>query len=238
MSKKKRNLKPKFTREVLGENPLLELKIPNIKETFEDIKIEESYVYFIKSEDKVKIGYSKNVKQRLVTLQTNSPNKLDVLFVVRGTLRTEKYLQNCFKNYHILNEWYNYNPEVFNKQFVIELLKNKDSFLMSSDKNSVKIYTKSELRLKIMSMSKAAKELYLWLIYELDKNEDHVWINVERFMEECSISSMTTYRTTVKELQKNVIIYPTIIKDIYWINPLFFFNGNRIDKYETKVKTI
>jgi hypothetical protein len=101
-----------------------------------------------------------------------------------------------------------------------------------------KVYTKSALRLYIMQLSNAAKELYLWLVYELDKNEDHVWINIERFMEECSISSMTTYRTTVKELQKNVIIYPTIIKDIYWINPLFFFNGNRIDKYETKVKTI
>jgi hypothetical protein len=88
-----------------------------------------------------------------------------------------------------------------------------------------------------MALTGRAKELYLWVMYELDKNEDFVWINVQRYMEECNVSSMTTYRDTVKDLQKSLIISPTTIKDVYWINPLFFFNGNRLEKYETKLKT-
>ncbi len=170
---KKRNFKPKFSKEDLGINPLIQ-----------DLVV-----------DRRKMTSKKNYIE----------------------------IDSCKREDGIITEVNNSSMQ-------------ETSFYVEQDK-ATKVYTKSDLRLHIMTLSTRAKELYLWLIYELEKNEDYVWINVDRYMEECDISSSTTYQNTVKDLHKFGVICPTVVKDVYWINPLFFFNGSRIEKYPTKVKT-
>jgi len=69
-------------------------------------------VYFIKDEGSghIKIGYTSGgvygVKQRLSSLQTSSPTKLEVLAVIQGSRKTEKYLHEQFKDIRVIGEWF------------------------------------------------------------------------------------------------------------------------------------
>ena len=96
-----------------------------------------------------------------------------------------------------------------------------------------KLYTSSERRKLISSLSTASKELYLWLMFEIKYGEDALWINKNRFMIE-NRTSVNTYKKAVEELAKYAFIAYTVIKDVYWINPDFFFKGDRLKKYPDK----
>lgn len=75
-------------------------------------------VYFILNKDlnHVKIGYSKNPSLRIKTLQTASSHKLEIIAVLKGTIKEEKFLQKNFNKYHIKNEWFEYNYDI--KEFI------------------------------------------------------------------------------------------------------------------------
>lgn len=99
-----------------------------------------------------------------------------------------------------------------------------------------KIYVSAEKRKKTNSLSTRAKELLLWLIYEVNTNEDFIWINRVRYMQENKISSMNTYRAAVNDLIFHGFIIRSVVNAVYWINPALFFNGNRIKKYSKNIK--
>jgi hypothetical protein len=94
-----------------------------------------------------------------------------------------------------------------------------------------KVYNKSDYRLYISSLPKRAKELYLWIIYELDCNKDYVWINRERYMMENDVSKNTTTEA-INDLVKANVLFISTIQSVYWVNPYFFFSGNRLEKYK------
>lgn len=100
---------------------------------------------------------------------------------------------------------------------------------------SVHLYVTAERRKLVAALSTSAKELYLWIMFEIESGEDALWINKDRFMEENS-TSLNTYKKSVEELVRYAFIAFTVVKDVYWINPDFFFKGKRIDKYPTKIK--
>ena len=93
-----------------------------------------------------------------------------------------------------------------------------------------KVYASSERRKLVSSLSPCAKELYLWLLYEIKYGQDALWINKERFMEE-NTTSLNTYKKAIEELIRYAFIAYTVVKDVYWINPDFFFKGDRLKKY-------
>ena len=99
-----------------------------------------------------------------------------------------------------------------------------------------KIYVNSEKRKKTNALSTRAKELLLWLLYEVKSNEDFIWINRVRYMNENNISSVNTYRAAVKDLIIHGFITRSVVNAIYWINPSLFFSGNRIAKYPKNIK--
>lgn len=100
-----------------------------------------------------------------------------------------------------------------------------------------KMYITSELRKLVSALSPSAKELYLWIMYEVEVGEEALWINRDRFMEENS-TSLNTYKKAVEELHRYAFIASTTIKDVYWINPNFFFKGDRVKKYPKQVKLL
>jgi hypothetical protein len=81
-------------------------------------------VYFIQgvSGGCVKIGYTTNIQDRLKTLQTGSPIKLKVLYLIEGaTPEQEKELHKKFNKYHSHGEWFHPHPALL---AYIEGLKN------------------------------------------------------------------------------------------------------------------
>ena len=81
-----------------------------------------SYVYVIKGDtldsnhSSYKIGITKNIKERLETLQTSSPKKLRLIFKYPSTdSRTiEKSLHNHFRHYRIRDngEWFKFQDSM------------------------------------------------------------------------------------------------------------------------------
>lgn len=65
-------------------------------------------IYFIQNTKdlSIKIGYTKNVKQRLSALQTASAHKLTVLGTMRGDRVLETYLQERFHIFSLSGEWF------------------------------------------------------------------------------------------------------------------------------------
>lgn len=98
-----------------------------------------------------------------------------------------------------------------------------------------KFYNNAESRFLINKLPLRSKELLLWIMHEIKYGKDYIWINKERYMEECSINSYNTYKDAIKELVKYKLLNITVVKDVYWINPSLYFKGDRIEKYSKNV---
>jgi len=71
-----------------------------------------SLVYFIRSDDnRMKIGFTRNLQLRMATLRSVSPRKLELVGFVRGTAKDEKYLHGIFCRLRAVGEWF-WNPDV------------------------------------------------------------------------------------------------------------------------------
>lgn len=101
---------------------------------------------------------------------------------------------------------------------------------------STKFYVSSSRRKLVNGLSGMSSKLFLWIMQELDYNKDYLWINKERFMDECNVGSLNTFKTAITDLHKNNIIQPTVIKEVYWINPSMFFQGSRVKKFPKNIK--
>lgn len=107
------------------------------------------------------------------------------------------------------------------------------SYLAEREEYS-KVYTHCKKREYVMSMPPRAHSLFLFIMYELVVGQDWLWLNKDRYMGESEIS-LNTYKAALLDLVKYNVITPTIYVDTYWINPKFFFSGNRLKKYPDAV---
>ena len=98
-----------------------------------------------------------------------------------------------------------------------------------------KVFVDAERRLKAVGLSTRAQGLLMWLMYEARPGKDWLWLNKVRYMEESKVNSLTTYRTALNELVRKRYIGKTVVADVYWINPHFFFNGNRIKSFPDNI---
>lgn len=69
-------------------------------------------IYFIKHTDYVKIGFTDNIRNRLIDLQVSCPVKLKVLALVEGTYEDESTYHRMFKHLTSNGEWFNYTKEL------------------------------------------------------------------------------------------------------------------------------
>lgn len=90
---------------------------------------------------------------------------------------------------------------------------------------------------KLLSMMPIrSKELYLFIMYSLTAGEDYVWVDKAGYMKTMGITSVNTYKTAIRGLCDANIIYPHHwIRDLFWINPQYFFKGSRINKYPKNI---
>jgi hypothetical protein len=65
-------------------------------------------VYFVRVADKVKIGFTQHLSQRLTALQASSPFDLKLELAMEGSAIIERVLHARFKAQRINGEWFNY----------------------------------------------------------------------------------------------------------------------------------
>jgi hypothetical protein len=67
---------------------------------------EEGCVYFIDGGDKIKIGFSRSLRTRLIKMGTDVPGGAKLLHFEPGTFKTEKILHRQFQAARLRGEWF------------------------------------------------------------------------------------------------------------------------------------
>jgi hypothetical protein len=69
-------------------------------------------VYFAQAEDRIKIGWSKQVSARLAGLQTGCPSSIKLLGTIPGGRSVERQLHERFASLRLSGEWFKAEPEL------------------------------------------------------------------------------------------------------------------------------
>jgi len=141
------------------------------------------------------------------------------------------------------------NPFV-NQNFIVRVRKRKDPQTFRRDGDGVlvpkeydqeidpatKVYISSEVRQRVALLSSASAALLLWIQQELESGKDYVVINRQRYMQEHHHKTDKPIKEALFDLVRYQFIAPTLITNVYWINPRFLFNGSRLNKYPDNIE--
>lgn len=83
---------------------------------------DETFIYFLRADNFVKIGHSKRWKERLAHMQIGSPHIIVPLLVLVGSKSLERTLHSRFRRDHFRGEWFHMSPTI--GAFIKESLKN------------------------------------------------------------------------------------------------------------------
>lgn len=72
----------------------------------------KSFVYFATAGNKVKIGVSKNPRQRLGELKTGSSSKVRIYYVTPGDRQRERELHALFAEHRVNGEWFLFHRSI------------------------------------------------------------------------------------------------------------------------------
>lgn len=67
----------------------------------------QGFVYFLECEGRIKIGFAKNVENRIRALTTSAPRPIRLLATMEGTRDDERKLHERFAIYRTHGEWFN-----------------------------------------------------------------------------------------------------------------------------------
>lgn len=73
---------------------------------------DKTFIYFVRSGEFIKIGQSKQWKQRIETMQVGSPYTIITLLVLIAEPKLESKLHNWFRADHFRGEWFHSGPAI------------------------------------------------------------------------------------------------------------------------------
>lgn len=103
--------------------------------------------------------------------------------------------------------------------------------MLVEEQKYTKVYHDVDFRDILLLLDEYPLKLVLFIMYQINVNEDYVWINSRLFQDKTKLRDKRDYITALETLIRYGVLSPTIYKDVYWINPLIFFAGNRLHKY-------
>lgn len=152
-------------------------------------------------------------------------------FMFQSELRALKFYSN-----HKL-----YSPDEFRESGHEIVPKEKDSlnsfgythnYLIDLD-SSCKVFQNDMVRELVVQLDGSALRLMLFIVYKITRNTDRIRINYHRYTKYASISTKTYYTALNKLIERGVLGKHK--PNVYWVNPLVIFNGDRLKKYPAKV---
>lgn len=125
----------------------------------------------------------------------------------------------------------------FNSKKDMEIANNNESINVSLNqkilveyKTATKLFHDVDYRNIILRLNGNALKLFIFISYQLDVNEDYLWINRSLFMKTTTLSKKDLNKAIDDLIRYGLITY-TKYTDVYFINPLIFFSGDRLKKY-------
>ena len=146
------------------------------------------------------------------------------------------------KPLELTDEFMGINPLMANKTIPVRRIRElkednenvvNSSYALLETTAYTKLFEGINYKQNMGKLSTRAKELLLYFLYYIPAGKDYMWIDRVAYMDVNDIKSNNTYLSAVKELCADPIyIYPHVdLKDVFWINPLIFYKGSRINKY-------
>lgn len=100
---------------------------------------------------------------------------------------------------------------------------------------STKLLKSAKNRQTVAKLLPAAKALLIYIMFQVEQNQDFVIIDKKEFMNENKIS-LNTYKVALNQMIEQRFIKEAEIKHVYFINPFYIFAGNRLNKYPQRCK--
>lgn len=102
----------------------------------------------------------------------------------------------------------------------------------------VKVFDVSMNRANVNCLPLRCKELWLYIIHSMESGKDWIWIDRHSYMENMGIRSVNTFKKAIAVLgvDNGYIQKHGKLKDVYWINPIYLFKGNRIQKFPKNIR--
>jgi hypothetical protein len=66
----------------------------------------DTFIYFMRVQNFVKIGLSNDVDRRRRQIQGANPHRVRLLLAIRGNVKYEEFLHASFHEYHVRGEWF------------------------------------------------------------------------------------------------------------------------------------
>lgn len=78
-------------------------------------------------------------------------------------------------------------------------------------------------------LKSSGRDLLLYIIYNIQKDDDTINLSADKLYKEMSISKSTYYTAISQLIDVGIICKKN--NSTYWVNPFYIFKGNRIDYY-------
>lgn len=99
---------------------LTDATIEDVLDRAKRMKNRKHRVYFLASGERVKIGVTTNVNNRVRAISSMSPDRLEIAFIIPGDRTSEKLLHGLFAPDRLHGEWFKFSDDI--REF-IELAK-------------------------------------------------------------------------------------------------------------------
>ena len=160
--------------------------------------------------------------------------------------KTKKY-QELKLSKHLKN-----NP--LTKGFIISVsvLKDNNNYIKHPEENDAlytpkeyyferqinsKVFRSKHTKQIVLNLNPPAKDLLWWIMFELQAKTDYIHINKTDTSKELKVSTKTIERALKTLCSKEIkILCKSKEIDVYFLNPIFFFSGDRKKKYPEKCK--
>jgi hypothetical protein len=72
----------------------------------------KGWVYFARSGDLVKIGFTRSIRNRLRAIRSPTGERVDLMVYISGSMGLEQDLHNLCIAAHVTGEWFRLTPDV------------------------------------------------------------------------------------------------------------------------------
>lgn len=184
-------------------------------------------IYFIKTGEAVKIGYTTDIDTRLKAYRTHNPD-ITLLRIISGDKMVERYLHNALKAYRTTGEWFSYTTEV--KQLITQpslddLYKEVQELERLSKDDSFRTYYNHGGAISKLKYT-ADMNIAIKFASTAKYNEGIVILTIDgrrELVTELKLHSSNISKSLKRLVEANIIHGG---KGLYLLNPLYFWHGD------------
>ena len=102
-------------------------------------------------------------------------------------------------------------------------------------KKYAKIFEDAAYRDHVVNLPYPAMRLWFFIIYQVENGKDWFWFNRSLYRKVTKLRGNSDIQVAVELLERYGFIYPTKYPDVYWINSMIAFKGDRLKKHSKNV---